>query len=334
MKRLLVILLLATGLHRWGVADPTRSLPIVVPPNSCQDLDSLTRYLVGTAHGDWEKAERIYLWITANISYDVEGLKNSSSVTTAQGVLEKRTSICAGYANLFEALAKRAGLQVVTVGGLARNQPGDTLHPHGWNAVQINGVWRLVDCTWGAGYVQGDAFYRSYSDFYFLGEPKDLVTSHLPDDQKWQLLDDPISRADFEAMVPIKPHRPMGERLDSQASSRPAPTAAPSSPAPVSNSIPRLTAPKLLYSYRTHGVEHYLPKQGSLAKGQQEFHLLVPGASRVVVSTAEQVFTLVPVPKQLDTYRSLVPITPGKVQVFAEFGSTGRLEALMEYEGY
>lgn len=40
-----------------------------------------------------------------------------------------------------------------------------------------------------------------YDDFYFLTDPEDFINSHCPDEQEWQLLDDPIPLEEFEKRV-------------------------------------------------------------------------------------------------------------------------------------
>lgn len=38
-------------------------------------------------------------------------------------------------------------------------------------------------------------------DFYFLTDPEEFIDSHFPDEEKWQLLDTPISLEEFERRV-------------------------------------------------------------------------------------------------------------------------------------
>ena len=73
------------------------------------------------------KAYCIYVWIANNISYDVDHWKdyleddNSfMSNTEAEEVLESRTAVCAGYANLFKTLGHTCGLEVGLIHGHAK----------------------------------------------------------------------------------------------------------------------------------------------------------------------------------------------------------------------
>ena len=75
---------------------------------------------------------------------------------------------------------------------------------HAWNAIFIEGEWRLVDSTWDAGYIDGKSFHWRKQDFFFLMDPEYFVNSHLPYTNKdqavskaWQLLDNPVDPKTF-----------------------------------------------------------------------------------------------------------------------------------------
>lgn len=40
-----------------------------------------------------------------------------------------------------------------------------------------------------------------FDDFYFLTDPEEFIDSHFPDEEKWQLLDTPITLEEFERKV-------------------------------------------------------------------------------------------------------------------------------------
>merc|ERR1712224_520750 len=122
-----------------------------------------------------------------------------------EDVLKNRTSVCAGYAGLFEQLAKAAGLIVCTITGHARNLTrdvgqdlrGQDVGGHAWNAVNVEDRWVLIDCTWGAGTTSESTFSAEYNPYYFDVLPGELVRTHHPTDPNWQLLKRPISYEDF-----------------------------------------------------------------------------------------------------------------------------------------
>lgn len=71
---------------------------------------------------------------------------------------------------------------------------------HAWNVVCIEGHWRFVECTWGAGFLdKNNSFQKKFEPFYFFTEPKHFINAHFPwkSDEEgfsklWQLLDNPI----------------------------------------------------------------------------------------------------------------------------------------------
>jgi hypothetical protein len=177
---------------------------LAAPLSVTNSIQTLSKYLIQPAHSDTEKARAIFRWMTANIRYDTEGyFSGNCENTSAEGTLKSRKSVCAGYGNLFEALATSAGLEVVVIPGYAKGTgyiPGQAIPTesnHDWNAVRIGGRWQLIDATWGAGHLEGREFIQEFDDHYFMTLPEKFVFDHFPEEAKWQLLDKPLSMAEF-----------------------------------------------------------------------------------------------------------------------------------------
>ena len=52
---------------------------------------------------------------------------------------------------------------------------------HAWNLVLLEGEWRPLDCTWGAGYLHEDgSFRRELNDHWFLTDPEEFLPTHFP----------------------------------------------------------------------------------------------------------------------------------------------------------
>jgi hypothetical protein len=175
---------------------------LTAPPEAEAGVEALGRYLALIGPDEERVARAVYRWVTDRVRYDVAAWRGGGGEASPEGVLRRRAAVCAGYANLTAALARAAGLHAEIVEGLAKgagydpDQPGDKAN-HAWNSVSINGEWRLLETTWGAGHVAGDAFQPSFSEFYFCPPPEQLLWSHLPDDQHWQLVARPLSRRTF-----------------------------------------------------------------------------------------------------------------------------------------
>jgi hypothetical protein len=178
-------------------------------PASCaMSVEALTAYLGEWVNDDAEKARAVFAWIARNVAYDVS-LRGKRQETSS--VLRSRRATCSGYAALFEELAEALGLEVEIISGHGKGrgyEPGQGLNSafeHAWNAVKIDGEWELVDCTWGAGFVDEQGrFVRRFTDHYFLTPPEKFVYDHFPDGPEWQLLPTPISETEYLNRVHLK----------------------------------------------------------------------------------------------------------------------------------
>lgn len=185
---------------------------LATPPYVESAPSTLVRYLSQPARDDIEKARAIFRWVADRISYDVDAyLSNKLTTVNAEDVLRQRRSICDGYATLFEKLGREAGMEVVTIKGYAKaygHAPGTRFEKpnHAWNAIRINGQWKLVDATWGAGYVRNGRYVKVLTETFFLASPEQMMFSHFPADDAWQLQSTPhLTKAEFEALPDMEP---------------------------------------------------------------------------------------------------------------------------------
>lgn len=94
-----------------------------------------------------------------------------------------------------------------------------------WNAVLIDGCWRFINAYWGTcaeggsddsqweiidrgENVRGDPVNKQLfylcDENYFLTDPEHLVSTHLPSNPEWQLLETPITDDRFEEKAYLK----------------------------------------------------------------------------------------------------------------------------------
>jgi len=179
------------------------------PEKETESVERLSKYLTSSYEGEKSKAYAIFRWLSFHVSYDVDGFfgRTEKKSSDPGSVLKHKLCVCAGYANLFEALGKEAGLKVHTIEGYAKGygyEPGQrfTTPNHAWNAVQINGEWFICEPTWGAGFLGNDLlFHRSPNPAMFLMDPEYAICSRYPLDENWQLLDQSITKEEFEKLV-------------------------------------------------------------------------------------------------------------------------------------
>ncbi len=161
-----------------------------------------------------EKARAIYYWIAHHIVYDVEAtssLQRRISYTSEEQKKAKELKIrnkwakkciaagkaeCEGYATLYKCMCDLVSVPCIIIPGNVKRSENDIGNPklktnHAWNAVQINGEWKIVDVTWAAGYIDYSTrtFYPVFDDVFFLTEPDRYVYSHFPADTNYLFTD-------------------------------------------------------------------------------------------------------------------------------------------------
>lgn len=209
MRRYLARIRLAKFRQRTGIEKQIDAHVLSTPEEKTESVEALSEYLTSPWQGDRNKAYAIFRWLSFHVAYDVDGFfgRAEKRSNDPASVLRHKTSVCAGYANLYEALGKVAGLQVHTIEGYAKGygfEPGQQIKDknHAWNGVQVNGEWFISEPTWGAGYLGAELmFHRSPDVTMFLMDPEYAICSHYPDEEQWQLLDKPISKEEFEKLV-------------------------------------------------------------------------------------------------------------------------------------
>ena len=112
---------------------------------------------------EFEKAKRIYVYITSHVTYDYANLYNDSTGKyTAYNALEKGTAVCQGYASLLYRMMRMSGISCRFISG-----DGGGVR-HGWNIVKIGFSYYNLDSTWDAGHDASSFLYflKSNKDFY------------------------------------------------------------------------------------------------------------------------------------------------------------------------
>jgi hypothetical protein len=195
---------------RYAVAD---ALADSAPAGVERSVPSLAAYLARAGRDDLTRARALYRWVAGHITYDAAGFRSGQpGDLSPEAVLHRGRSVCEGFARLTKALGEAMGLEIEVVSGWSKGYgytPGQTFDGptnHAWNAVRIDGKWRLMDPTWGAGYLDESlSFVRRFQDHYFLTKPEEFVFDHLPERSSWQLLERPLTAAQYADLVYLRP---------------------------------------------------------------------------------------------------------------------------------
>lgn len=189
----------------WPASDEPHPLAEALP--ELDSIEALGEHIAAHTSGQAEAARLIHDWIALNVAYDVASLEpGQRKPQDADTVFRSHVGVCAGYANLFVALASAAGLDAAYVTGNVRDHDGElTSGSHAWNAVKLDGRWALLDVTWDAGIVGGDGFEARYKSAYLFTPPEIFRSNHLPEHDAWQLHPDPIGRGEFIRQPNLSP---------------------------------------------------------------------------------------------------------------------------------
>lgn len=180
-----------------------------------------------------KKARALMSWIVYHIDYDeykADSITKTKYATRLQknrvstgDIFETRVGVCEDIANLYQRMAGLAGLDSVVIKGYAGydvNAQNKNQRTHAWNAVKIDGKWEFVDPTWAMrgdvsafGDVNSRAAHnrqikkrmqndiktkktrdnRNIDDRWFMTKPKEMIKTHYPYDDEWQLL--PVAKS-------------------------------------------------------------------------------------------------------------------------------------------
>ena len=188
-------------------------------PKNVQSIDELVSYFSSIQVKPIEKARMIYVWLTDNISYDAKAynLKNIGD-NSPSTVFKSKKAVCAGFANLYTELGEKMGLEIETISGVAKGYEfeenvSDDLEEsinHAWNAIRIDGEWRVFDATWGEGYGMSNKkgkleSTKKFDETWFNVNPVNALFTHFPEDMNKQYINNPIRFESFLTLPYLLP---------------------------------------------------------------------------------------------------------------------------------
>ncbi|WP_161434110.1 transglutaminase domain-containing protein [Poritiphilus flavus] len=173
---------------------------------------------------DVQRVRAAFFWVTQNLTYGKhleddfrgEAFGSYAFPTSTQTHIDNlvqskinrafnaKRGVCIDYSLVLNALFEQFGLKSRIITGVSKSEitktnPQSIFKDHSWNAVKVDGQWRLMDPTWASGLVdrKSKRFYRLYEDHYFFTEPEEFVKTHFPIHPEWQLLKNPVNASTF-----------------------------------------------------------------------------------------------------------------------------------------
>lgn len=118
------------------------------------EMTATAQSITAGCRTDEEKVKAIHDWMTLNFAYDYESLHSGDTNKAAdpQHVFEVRRGVCSGFARVARALFTAVGIPCINISGIAHSPLPENAEQmdtnHEWNAVYLNGSWKMLDITW------------------------------------------------------------------------------------------------------------------------------------------------------------------------------------------
>lgn len=170
------------------------------PPPMTTAATLATAYVCRPFRSEVQRLRAIFTWVAERICWEQE----AEGAADSRRVIETKRACAEEYAALVLDLCAAAGLVCEMVRGFLKS-PGDVLDPtmaprsnHWWNAVVVDGEWRMMDCCLASPSNPKRGLYSSVSgasaDFWwFLTRPSELCWTHVPEHHDQQHMVPPVA---------------------------------------------------------------------------------------------------------------------------------------------
>jgi hypothetical protein len=161
-------------------------------------MTDLVNYLLQNQTTDAQKLRVLEEFVVRSVEFDSEGIKVGKLTNEQMNSLEivvgsKRVATSVGYAYALRSLCLEAGLDCKRVEGVIRDKSNvDKLTSHNWNIVTVNGQQEIHDILLAD---NGE----NLDEKWINVAPEVFVNSHLPLNEKDQLLTEPVSKEAFQS---------------------------------------------------------------------------------------------------------------------------------------
>ena len=162
---------------------------------------------------DADKARAAFFWLAKNIRYNLKEyyspgkrsyrFKFSSEedrVLKIQAIKDKfiaeafknKMGVCEEYAQSFKKICDLLNIEAAVIKGNVRSDAREigtasNTTNHAWNAVKIDGKWKILDATWAAGYEYDGKWVRKFNNYFFNIPTNKIFKTHYPKEAIWVL---------------------------------------------------------------------------------------------------------------------------------------------------
>lgn len=136
-----------------------------------------------------------FYYLCTNIQYDIKEInKNEKSL---KNIFKSGFANSLQFCKLYEYMCKKNLLRIKRIEGFCKSKEiprykrGTDVSKinHYWNAIYINKEWYFCDLTFGSGGIKPRNEYKTnyFSPYYFLTPADNLIETHRPIDDMWQM---------------------------------------------------------------------------------------------------------------------------------------------------
>ena len=172
-----------------------------IPEDLSSSTDGIAKYINANFKSENDKARAVFYWTASNISYDIENMAtidySEVSPDKIKNTIKSKKGVCIHYAEVFNDIAQKAGLESYIVGGYTKQNGKVDVLSHAWCAAKVDKTWYLFDPTWGAGYIQNKKFFKKLNNIHFKAAPGQYIMTHMPFDYLWQFLNQTVTNQEF-----------------------------------------------------------------------------------------------------------------------------------------
>ena len=161
-------------------------------------LEAITEYLweYNKDHSHLLEFYAIFFYyLCINIKYDIKEMnKNERNLNV---IFKNGFANSLQFCKLFEFMCKKNFLRIKRIEGFCKSKElpyykkgSDVLKVnHYWNAIYINKEWYFCDLTFGSGGIKNrkESIKQYFSPYYFLTPADNLIETHRPIDDMWQM---------------------------------------------------------------------------------------------------------------------------------------------------
>lgn len=190
-------------------------------------LNDLSIRIQNNFNTDENRIRAAFSWVAYNIKYEKtldevfqthkrlfyisEFVKNQQirklKVEKIKHSFQNKRGVCIDYSLVLNELFVQFGLYSKVIVGIfktdiknSKDIKGNSLFKnHSWNAVHLNGQWKLMDATMASGYYDStnNRFVTKFNGYYFFTPPIDFSKTHFPANTNWQLSNQTVNLETF-----------------------------------------------------------------------------------------------------------------------------------------